>query len=47
MGICGELAHERCQALNGGTGTYRMLLLDAMSKLDAETLAARNNVQRC
>lgn len=47
MGICGELAHERCQALNGGTGTYRMLLLDAMSRLDAETLAARSNVQRC
>ena len=38
MGLCGELAHARAQAAGGGTGTLRMALIDAMSRLDAETL---------
>lgn len=39
MGLCGELAHERTRAVNGGTATLRIALMDAMSRLDAETLA--------
>ena len=38
MGLCGELARTRAQAAGGGTGTLRMALIDAMSRLDAETL---------
>ena len=38
MGLCGELARARAQAAGGGTGTLRMALIDAMSRLDAETL---------
>jgi hydroxyethylthiazole kinase len=38
MGFCGELAYEKLGELNGGTSTYRMLLIDYMSKLNAQTL---------
>ncbi|WP_288230034.1 hydroxyethylthiazole kinase [uncultured Desulfovibrio sp.] len=44
MGVCGELAHEKLLAVGGGNGTYRMLLLDAMSRLDEATLNARARV---
>lgn len=33
MGLCGELAWQKLDQVDGGTGTYRMLLIDAMSKL--------------
>ncbi len=33
MGICGELAAERTSLVQGGTMTFRMLLIDAMSNL--------------
>ena len=46
MGVCGELAYEKLRAVDGGTGSYRIFLLDAMSKLDAETLTARARVER-
>ncbi len=46
MGVCGELAHEKLLAVGGGNGTYRMLLLDAMSQLDASTLGARGRLER-
>lgn len=47
LGVCGELAAERmaCGG-NQGTGTYRMLLMDAMSALDGKTLAARARVEQ-
>lgn len=38
MGLCGELAYKKLCGLDGGTGTYRTLLIDAMSKMDVQTL---------
>lgn len=38
MGLCGELAHKRLRELQGGTGMYRMLLIDEMSRLDEKIL---------
>lgn len=38
MGLCGELAYERIRAAGGGTASFRVALIDAMSLLDAETL---------
>lgn len=35
MGICGEIAYERLQTVNGGTSAYRGFIIDAMSKMDA------------
>ena len=46
MGVCGELAYEKLRAVDGGSGSYRIFLLDTMSKLDAETLTARARVER-
>lgn len=46
MGLCGELAYERMQALDAGTSTYRTLIIDFMSKLDAKTLQAGAKVER-
>lgn len=45
MGLCGELALERLQAVDGGTSTYRMLMIDCMSKLDASQLAGGAKVE--
>lgn len=38
VGLCGEIAAQGAQKMNGGTGTMRMLLIDAMSMLDGKTL---------
>lgn len=38
LGLCGELAYKRLCELHGGTGTYRMLLIDEMSRLDEKML---------
>jgi len=38
MGICGELAYKRLTELDGGTNTYRMLIIDFMSKMNTEIL---------
>ncbi|MDF2844847.1 MAG: thiM [Herbinix sp.] len=38
MGLCGELAYQRLQEIDGGTNTYRMLLIDFMSKMNKELL---------
>lgn len=40
MGLCGELAFRRLGEMDGGTNTYRMLLIDYMSKLNPEMLKA-------
>jgi hydroxyethylthiazole kinase len=38
MGLSGELAYQRLLQLDGGTNTYRMLIIDFMSKMNAELL---------
>lgn len=38
MGLCGEKAYEKLCELNGGTGTYRVLLIDNISNLDIQIL---------
>lgn len=45
MGLCGELALEKLSKANGGTSTYRMLLIDCMSGLDAVTLSGGAKVE--
>jgi hydroxyethylthiazole kinase len=45
MGICGEIAYEKTVGENGGTGTFRIRLIDAMSNLDAETFWKRIKVE--
>jgi len=39
MGLCGELAHSKLTEVDGGTSTYRMLLIDCMSKLNSKMLS--------
>lgn len=41
MGIAGEIAHEK--AGQAGNGSYRMAILDAVGKMDADTLTRRAN----
>lgn len=38
MGLCGELAFQRLTEMDGGTNTYRVLLIDFMSKLQTVML---------
>lgn len=38
MGLCGELAYEKVQKAQAGTGSFRTYLIDAVSLLDGETL---------
>jgi len=38
IGLCGELAYKKLCELHGGTGTYRMLLIDEMSRLNEQML---------
>jgi hydroxyethylthiazole kinase len=38
MGLAGELAYDRLLKNDGGTSSYRTYLIDAISRLDAETL---------
>ena len=45
MGVAGEVASESMAAVGGGTGTYRNLLLDAMSSLDGPAITCRANVK--
>ena len=45
MGVAGEIAAENMGAVGGGTGTYRTLLLDAMSSLDGPTITCRANLR--
>ena len=37
-GLCGEIAGAKVQAEGSGTSSLRMYLIDAMSRLDGETL---------
>lgn len=45
MGVCGELAHQRLLSVGGGSGTYRTLLMDAMSTLDGAALSAASKTE--
>jgi len=38
MGLCGELAFEKLQKVDGGTSTYRTFIIDYISKMNTETL---------
>lgn len=38
LGLCGELAYQRLCEMDGGTNTFRMLLIDFMSKLNTDIL---------
>lgn len=37
-GLCGEMAYHKMVVQQGGTGSFRSYLIDAMSNLDGETL---------
>ncbi len=37
MGLCGEIAYKKTMEAQGGTGTFRIQLIDTMSNLDADT----------
>jgi hydroxyethylthiazole kinase len=39
MGLCGELAYEKMKEVDGGTSTFRALLVDFMSKMNNEILS--------
>ena len=45
MGVAGEVASENMAAVGGGTGTYRTMLLDAMSTLDGPAITCRAKVK--
>lgn len=38
MGLCGEIAHKKILSLDCGTASFRIHLIDAMSKLDKHNL---------
>ncbi len=38
MGLAGEIAFNKLQKIDGGTSTYRMLLIDAVSQIDDKIL---------
>lgn len=40
MGLAGEIARKKLDSLDAGTGTYRMLLMDAVSRMTGSVLAA-------
>lgn len=45
MGVCGELAHKQLLSMNGGTNTYKMLLIDFISKLTIDILKAGAKIE--
>ena len=44
MGLSGELAYQKVCAMDGGTGSYRMYIIDFMSKITGEILAEGGRV---
>lgn len=46
-GYAGELAYEKVQSTNGGTGSFRMFLMDAMSNMDNETFCRVPKLRKC
>lgn len=45
MGLCGEAAYQKVLETNGGTATFRVALIDAMSQLDGKTLERGANIE--
>lgn len=45
MGICGEIAQAKTEALNGGTGTFRTQLIDTVSLLEEAQIKVRYSLQ--
>lgn len=45
MGICGEMAYEKILLNNGGTSSFKMYLIDYMSKIDDMILNRRAKVE--
>lgn len=45
IGLAGELAYDRLVTNDGGTSSYRTYLIDAISKLDPETLKGGMKVE--
>lgn len=45
MGLCGELAYENLLKVDGGTGSYRMFIIDFMSKLTGEILEEGGKIE--
>ncbi|MBH1939824.1 hydroxyethylthiazole kinase [Mobilitalea sibirica] len=46
MGICGELAYEKMKEMDGGTSSYKMYLIDYVSKMNADLVMARAKVEQ-
>ena len=45
MGVCGEIAYRKTMEIKGGTGSFRMMLIDAVSNLDTETFSKKIKVE--
>ncbi len=45
MGYCGELAHQKAEEMDAGTSSFRMYLIDAMSKLNFLQLQGGMNIE--
>lgn len=45
IGICGELAFERVQQQDSGTASFKMHLIDYMSKMNAQYLKERAKIE--
>lgn len=45
-GLCGEIAYERMVTNQGGTGSFRSYLIDAMSNLDGDMLEKGAKVEQ-
>jgi hydroxyethylthiazole kinase len=45
MGLCGEIAEQKTAAVCGGTGTFRVQLIDAISRLDATILNGGKKIE--
>jgi hydroxyethylthiazole kinase len=45
MGICGELAYEKVTERKEGTGSYRIYLIDAMSRMEDSMLLQRCRIE--
>lgn len=46
MGLCGEIAYRQIERTNGGTGSLRTALIDAMSRMDAKMLTGGAKIER-
>ena len=45
MGVAGDIARKKTEEMGGGTGTFRVCLMDAVSLMDAQTLQGGMNIE--